>query len=48
MDADPMQAVINDRAKRKLVAGLLGQAYVVAYNTIRSTRTASATSPTCS
>ena len=35
MDADPMQAVINDGAKRKLVAGLLGQAYVVAYNTIR-------------
>jgi ATP-dependent Zn protease len=36
MDADPMQAVINDPGKRKLVAGLLGQAYVVAYNTIRA------------
>src|ERR671910_222442 len=36
MDADPMQAVVNDPAKRKLVAGLLGQAYVVAYNTIRA------------
>jgi hypothetical protein len=35
MDADPMQAVINDGAKRRLVAGLLGQAYVVAYNTIK-------------
>ena len=35
MDADPMQAVVSDRAQAPLVAGLLGQAYVVAYNTIR-------------
>ena len=36
MDADPMQAVVTDPGKRRLVAGLLGQAYVVAYNTIRA------------
>ena len=34
MDTDPMQAVVSDPDKRALVAGLLGQAYVVAYNTI--------------
>jgi ATP-dependent Zn protease len=38
MDADPMQAVVNDPGKRSLVAGLLGQAYVVAYNTIRTNK----------
>jgi hypothetical protein len=38
MDADPMQAVVSDPGKRRLVAGLLGQAYVVAYNTIRQNR----------
>ena len=38
MDADPMQAVVNDPAKRRLVCGLLGQAYVVAYSTIRVNR----------
>ena len=40
MDADPMQAVVSDRAKRTLVAGLLGQAFVVAYDTILANRTA--------
>ncbi len=34
MDSDPMQAVVSDPQKRTLIAGLLGQAYVVAYNTI--------------
>jgi ATP-dependent Zn protease len=38
MDSDPMQAVVSDPAKRRLVAGLLGQAYVVAYNTIRANK----------
>jgi ATP-dependent Zn protease len=38
MDGDPMQAVFGDPAKRRLVAGLLGQAYVVAYNTIRANK----------
>jgi ATP-dependent Zn protease len=38
MDADPMQAIVSDPGKRKLVAGLLGQAYVVAYNTIRANK----------
>ena len=38
MDADPMQAVVGDPAKRRLVAGLLGQAYVVAFNTIKTNR----------
>ena len=38
MDADPMQAVVNDPEKRKLVSGLLGQAYVIAYNTIRANK----------
>jgi hypothetical protein len=35
MDANPIQVVYSDPGKRKLVAGLLGQAYVIAYNTIR-------------
>ncbi len=38
MDSDPMQAVVSDPAKRRLVAGLLGQAYVVAYNTIKANK----------
>jgi ATP-dependent Zn protease len=38
MDADPMQAVVNDPGKRTLVCGLLGQAYVIAHNTIRVNR----------
>jgi ATP-dependent Zn protease len=38
MDPDPLQAVVTDPAKRKLVAGLLGQAYVVAYNTIKANK----------
>ena len=32
-------AALKDPGKRKLVAGLLGQAFVIAWNTIRSTRT---------
>ena len=31
----PYDASLGTRAKRKLVAGLLGQAFVVAWNTIR-------------
>jgi len=38
MDADPMTAVLSDPRKRPLAAGLIGQAYVVAYNTIRHNR----------
>jgi len=38
MDADPMQAVVSDPRKSRLVAGLLGQAYVVAYNTIKQNK----------
>ena len=38
MDSDPMQAVVSDPNKRRLVAGLLGQAYVVAYNTIKANK----------
>jgi cell division protease FtsH len=38
MDADPMQAVVSDPRKNRLVAGLLGQAYVVAYNTIKQNK----------
>jgi hypothetical protein len=38
MDTDPMQAIVSDPGKRRLVAGLLGQAYVVAYNTIRANK----------
>src|SRR4051812_7746963 len=35
---DGMSRVPEDHAKRQLVAGLLGQAFVVAYNTIRHNR----------
>jgi ATP-dependent Zn protease len=35
-------AVVGDRAKRRLVTGLLGQAFVVAYNTMRLNREATA------
>jgi hypothetical protein len=35
-------AVVGDGAKRKLVTGLLGQAFVVAYNTMRLNREATA------
>ena len=34
----PLGAAITDRDKRRLAAGLLGQAFVVAYNTIRCNR----------
>ena len=33
--SDPLQSILSDPGKRKLVAGLLGQAFVVAYNTIQ-------------
>ena len=43
----PVQAALSDAAKRKLVAGLLGQAFVVAWNTIRVNKDGDgATSPT--
>jgi hypothetical protein len=35
---DPLAGVLSDSEKRKLVAGLLGQAFVVAYNTVRHNR----------
>jgi hypothetical protein len=38
MDQDPLSGVLSDRNKAKLVAGLLGQAFVVAFNTIRQNR----------
>jgi len=38
MDGNPYSATLSDPAKRKLVAGLLGQAFVVAWNTIRANR----------
>jgi ATP-dependent Zn protease len=37
---DPLAAVLGDAEKRKLVAGLLGQAFVVAYNTVRHNKAA--------
>jgi cell division protease FtsH len=38
MDAQPLSAVLSDSAKRRLVAELIGQAFVVAYATIRENR----------
>ena len=38
MDAQPLSAVLSDPAKRKLVAELIGQAFVVAYATIVQNR----------
>jgi len=35
---DPLSGILNDGEKRKLVAGLLGQAYLAAYCTIRANR----------
>jgi ATP-dependent Zn protease len=40
LDPQPMAAVLGDPAKRNLVAGLVGQAFVVAYNTIVQNRDA--------
>jgi SpoVK/Ycf46/Vps4 family AAA+-type ATPase len=40
MDGNPFAATLGDGAKKKLVAGLLGQAFVVAHNTIRANREA--------
>jgi cell division protease FtsH len=40
MDANPFSATLGDRDKRKLVAGLLGQSFVVAWNTVRHNRAA--------
>jgi ATP-dependent Zn protease len=40
MDGSPFGAVLGDRPKRRLVTGLLGQAFVVAYNTLRINREA--------
>jgi cell division protease FtsH len=37
-EADPLSSIVSDPAKRALVAGLLGQAFVVAYNTILQNR----------
>ena len=38
MDDNPYAATLGDRDKRRLVAGLLGQAFVVAWNTIQLNR----------
>jgi SpoVK/Ycf46/Vps4 family AAA+-type ATPase len=38
MDGNPYSATLGDGAKRKLVAGLLGQAFVVAYTTVKANR----------
>src|SRR3954464_2906548 len=38
LDADVFAAALGDRAKRELIAGLLGQAFVVAWCTIRYNR----------
>ena len=38
MDGNPYAATLGDGDKRRLVAGLLGQAFVVAYCTIRANR----------
>jgi ATP-dependent Zn protease len=40
MDANPFTATLSDRNKAKLVAGLLGQAFVVAWCTVRTNRDA--------
>jgi ATP-dependent Zn protease len=40
LDADVFAAALSDRAKRKLIAGLLGQAFVVAWCTVRHNRAA--------
>jgi SpoVK/Ycf46/Vps4 family AAA+-type ATPase len=38
MDGNPFAATLGDRDKRRLVCGLLGQAFVVAWNTVRHNR----------
>jgi ATP-dependent Zn protease len=38
LDENPYAATLADRAKRRLVAQLLGQAFVVAWNTVRHNR----------
>ncbi len=38
MDAQPLSDVLGDPAKRALVAELIGQSFVVAFNTIRANR----------
>jgi SpoVK/Ycf46/Vps4 family AAA+-type ATPase len=40
MDSNPFMATLGDRNKSKLVAGLLGQAFVVAWCTVRANRDA--------
>jgi len=38
MDGNPFQSTLGDRSKSRLVAGLLGQAFIVAHATIRHNR----------
>jgi SpoVK/Ycf46/Vps4 family AAA+-type ATPase len=38
LDENPYSATLGDPAKRRLVAGLLGQSFVVAWNTVRHNR----------
>jgi hypothetical protein len=40
MDANPFAATLGDRDKRQLVAGLLGQAFVIAWTTVRHNKAA--------
>jgi hypothetical protein len=40
MDSNPFMATLGDRHKARLVAGLLGQAFVVAWCTVRANRDA--------
>ena len=38
LDDDGVSGVLNDRGKHRLAAALIGQAFVIAYNTIRHNR----------
>ena len=38
MESNPYMATLSDGTKRKMVAGLLGQAFVVAYNSVKLNR----------
>jgi hypothetical protein len=40
MDSNPFSATLGDRDKRRLVAGLLGQAFVIAWTTVRHNQAA--------
>ena len=46
MDSNPYSAALSDGFKRKMAAGLLGQAFVVAYNTVELNHEGTDTWPT--